>query len=131
MRVHGPSSETPLEDEPRFVGGAEISLVHGDLSLAFDKATRAYSLTCYGDDGEGVRLTLEPFELEQIVREFLAARAWPRNAGVRLAPLSLSNVSMELTSGIVPALRCSDHPSCEIRRFMIHCWKSTVTLLRP
>jgi hypothetical protein len=57
--------------------------VHGDLSVTFDKARRAYSFTCYGDDGEGVRLTLEPFELEQIAREFLAAREWSRRAGVR------------------------------------------------
>jgi hypothetical protein len=102
--VHSPSSETALEDEPRFAGGAEISLVHGDLSLVFDKARRAYSFTCYGDDGEGVRLTLEPFELEQIVRELLAAREWPRNAGVRLAPLALSDVSMEQTSGVSATL---------------------------
>jgi hypothetical protein len=96
--VHNHDAETP-RDEPRFAGGAEISLEHGDLSLVFDKATRAYSFTCYGNDGEGVRLTLEPFELEQIVREFLAAREWPRNAGVRLAPLSLSDAPMEQTQG--------------------------------
>jgi hypothetical protein len=79
-----------------------MSLVHGDLSLVFDKAIRAYSFTCYGNDGEGVRLTLEPFELEQIVREFLAAREWPSHAGVRLAPLSLSEGSMERAQGASP-----------------------------
>jgi hypothetical protein len=93
LGVRNPSSETLLEDEPRFAGGAELLLVHGDLSLVFDKAKRAYSFTCYGDDGEGVRLTLEPFELEQIVRELLAAREWPRTAGVHLAPLSLSDAT--------------------------------------
>jgi hypothetical protein len=65
------------------VGGREISLVHGDLSLVFDKGARAYSFTCFGDDGEGVRLTVEPFELEQIGGEFLAARKWSRRAGVK------------------------------------------------
>ena len=75
--------ETPLQDEPRFAGGAEISIMYGGLSLVFDKARRAYSFTCYGDDGEGVRLTLEPLELEQIAREFLAAREWSRRAGVK------------------------------------------------
>ena len=89
--------EIPLEDEPRFAGGVEISLAHAHLSLVFDKALRAYSLTCEDEDGEAVRLILEPSELEQIVREFLAAREWPRNAGVRLAPLSHSDVSLEKT----------------------------------
>ncbi len=78
--------------------------MHGDLSLVFDKARRAYSFTCYGDDGEEVRLTLEPSELEQVVREFLAAREWPRNAGVRLARLSLSEVSMEQAPGASPTM---------------------------
>ena len=80
--------EIPLEDEPRFAGGAEISLAYAHLSLVYDKAIRAYSLTCDDEEGEAVRLILEPSELEQIAREFLAAREWPRNAGVRLAPLS-------------------------------------------
>ena len=91
--------ELLLEDEPRFAGGAELSLVHGALSLVFDKAKRAYSFTCYGDDGEGVRLTLEPFELEQIVREFLAAREWPRNADLHLAHLSLSDDASKEVQG--------------------------------
>ena len=82
-RVDHQHQESLLDDEPRFAGGAEMSLVHGDLSLTFDKARRAYSFTCYGDDGEGVRLTLEPFELEQIAREFLGAREWSRRAGVK------------------------------------------------
>ena len=83
VRVDHQGEETPLQDEPRFAGGAEMSLMHGDLSLVFDKARRAYSFTCYGDDGEGVRLTLEPFELEQIAGELLGARAWSRRAGVK------------------------------------------------
>jgi hypothetical protein len=91
--------ELLLEDEPRFAGGAEISLAYAHLSLVFDRAIQAYSLTCDDEDGEAVRLILEPSELEQIAREFLAAREWPRNAGVRLAPLSLSDVSLEQTQG--------------------------------
>ena len=95
--VYHQDREILLEDEPRLAGGAEMSLVHGDLSLVFDKAKRAYSFTCYGDDGEGVRLTLEPFELELIMREFLAAREWSRSAGFHLVPLSLCDVPMEQT----------------------------------
>ena len=72
-----------LEDEPRFAGGAEISLAYAHLSLVFDKAIRAYSLTCDDEDGEAVRLLLEPPELEQIAREFLGAREWSRRAGIK------------------------------------------------
>jgi hypothetical protein len=72
-----------LEDEPRFAGGAEISLAYAHLSLVFDKAIRAYSLTCDDEDGEAVRLLLEPPELEQIAREFLVAREWSRRAGIK------------------------------------------------
>jgi hypothetical protein len=86
-----------LDDEPRFAGGAEISLAYGHLSLVFDKAIRAYSLTCDDEDGEAVRLILEPSELEQIAREFLAARGWSRNAGLALAPLSRGDVPIEQT----------------------------------
>lgn len=86
--------EIPLQDEPRFAGGAEISLTYAHLSLVYDKALRAYSLTCDDEDGEAVRLILEPSELEQLARQFLAAREWPGNAGVRLSPLSLSDLSV-------------------------------------
>ena len=89
--------EILLNDEPRFAGGAEISLAYADLSLVFDKAIGAYSLTCDDEDGEAVRLILEPSELEQIARELLAAREWARNAGVALAPLLLCDVPMEQT----------------------------------
>jgi hypothetical protein len=89
--------EILLDDEPRFAGGAEISLAYADLSLVFDKAIGAYSLTCDDEDGEAVRLILEPSELEQIARELLAAREWARNAGVALAPLLLCDVPMEQT----------------------------------
>ena len=89
--------EILLDDEPRFAGGAEISLAYAHLSLVFDKGIRAYSLTCDDEDGEAVRLILEPSELEQIAREFLAARDWSRSAGVALAPLSLCAVPMEQT----------------------------------
>ena len=75
--------EILLDDEPRFAGGAEISLARAHLSLVFDKAKRAYSLTCDDEDGEAVRLILKPPELEQIAREFLVAREWSRNAGIK------------------------------------------------
>jgi hypothetical protein len=87
--------EILLDDEPRFAGGAEISLAYAHLSLVFDKARRAYSLTCDDEDGEAVRLILEPSELERIVREFLAARKWSNSIGLRLAPLSLCDFPME------------------------------------
>jgi hypothetical protein len=87
--------EILLDDEPRFAGDAEIALAYAHLSLVFDKALRAYSLTCDGEDGEAVRLILEPSELEQIAREFLAAREWARTAGVALPPLSICDVPME------------------------------------
>jgi hypothetical protein len=87
--------EILLDDEPRFAGGAEISLAYAHLSLVFDKALRAYSLTCDDEDGEAVRLILEPSELEQIAREFLAAREWARTAGVPLPPLSICDIPME------------------------------------
>jgi len=61
--------------------GQEISLAYAHLSLVFDKARRAYSLTCDDEDGEAVRLILKPSELERIVREFLAARAWSSSVG--------------------------------------------------
>jgi hypothetical protein len=96
-RVDHQGQEILLDDEPRFAGGAEISLAHAHLSLVFDKAIRAYSLTCDDDDGEAVRLILEPSDLEQIAREFLAAREWSRHAGLALTPLSLCEVSMEQT----------------------------------
>jgi hypothetical protein len=51
--------------------------------LVFDKAWRAYSLTCDDEDGEAVRLILEPSELEQIAHEFLTAREWSRKAGIK------------------------------------------------
>ena len=89
--------EILLDDEPRFAGGAEISLAYAHLSLVFDKVLRAYSLTCDDEEGEAVRLILEPSELEQIAREFLAAREWSRHAGVALAPLSLCDVPIEQT----------------------------------
>jgi hypothetical protein len=73
---NNPGPETPFEDEPRFAGGAEIPLAYAHLSLVFDKARRAYSLTCDDEDGEAVHLFLEPCELERIAQEFLAARAW-------------------------------------------------------
>ena len=75
--------EILLEDEPRFAGGAEIPLAYAHLSLAFDKAIRAYSLTCDDEDGEAVCLILKPLELEQIAREFLVAREWARKAGIK------------------------------------------------
>ena len=83
MRNLGP--ETAFEDEPRFAGGAEISLAYAHLSLVFDKARRAYSLTCDDEDGEAVLLILTPSELEQVAREFLAAREWSRGAGAKQA----------------------------------------------
>ena len=86
-----------LDDEPRFAGGAEIALAYAHLSLVFDKARRAYSLTCDDEDGEAVRLILEPAELERIVRELLAARAWSGSVGLHLAPLSLCDLPMEQT----------------------------------
>jgi hypothetical protein len=86
-----------LDDEPRFAGGAEIALAYGHLSLVFDKARRAYSLTCDDEYGEAVRLILEPSELERIVREFLAAREWSGSVGLHLAPLSLCGLPMEQT----------------------------------
>jgi hypothetical protein len=89
--------EILLDDEPRFAGGAEISLAYAHLSLVFDKAIRAYSLTCDDEDGEAVRLILEPAELEQIAREFLAAREWSKHAGVALAPLAPCDAPMEQT----------------------------------
>ena len=81
--MHHQGPEIVLEDEPRFAGGAEISLAYAHLSLVFDKAIRAYSLTCDDEDGEAVRLLLEPPELEQIAREFLVAREWSRRAGIK------------------------------------------------
>ena len=87
----------PLDDEPRFAGGAEIALAYGHLSLVFDKARRAYSLTCDDEEGEAVRLILEPSELERIVRELLAARAWCGSVGLHLAPLSLCGLPMAQT----------------------------------
>jgi hypothetical protein len=75
--------EILLDDEPRFAGGAEISLAYAHLSLVFDKAILAYSLTCDDEDGEAVRLILKPLELEQIAREFLVARKWSRKAGIK------------------------------------------------
>jgi hypothetical protein len=87
--------EILLDDEPRFAGGVEIALAYGHLSLVFDKALRAYSLTCDDEDGEAVRLILEPSELEWIARELLAAREWSRHAGVALAPLALCEVPKE------------------------------------
>ena len=89
--------EIPLDDEPRFAGGVEISLAYAHLSLVFDKALRAYLLTCDDEDGEAVRLILEPSELEQIAREFLAAREWSRHAGVALAPLSICQLPAKQT----------------------------------
>jgi hypothetical protein len=80
--------EILLDDEPRFAGGAKIALAYAHLSVVFDKAMRAYSLTCDDEEGEAVRLILEPSELERIAREFLAAREWSRNAGVALAPFA-------------------------------------------
>ena len=76
---HG--QEILLDDEPRFLGGAEIPLACAHLSLVFDKAIGAYSLTCDDEDGEAVRLILAPSELEQVAREFLVAREWSRKAG--------------------------------------------------
>ena len=87
--------EILLEDEPRFAGGAEISVALAHLSLVFDKALGAYSLTCDDEDGEAVRLILQPSELEQIAREFLLAREWARTAGVALPPLSICDVPTE------------------------------------
>jgi len=81
--MHPQGPEILLEDEPRFAGGTEISLAYAHLSLVFDKAIRAYSLTCDDEEGEGVRLILEPAELEQIAREFLVAREWSRKAGIK------------------------------------------------
>ena len=74
MRNSGP--EKPFDEEPRFAGGAEIPLAYAHLSLVFDKARGAYSLTCDDDDGEAVHLILEPCDLERIAQEFLAARRW-------------------------------------------------------
>ena len=75
--------EFQLEDEPRFAGGAEISLACAHLSLVYDKALRVYSLTCDDEDGEAVRLILELSELEQIAHKFLAAREWSRRSGIK------------------------------------------------
>ena len=76
---------------------AEIQANEPSLSRVFDKARRAYSLTCDDEDGEAVRLILEPAELERIVRELLAARAWSGSVGLHLAPLSLCDLPMEQT----------------------------------
>jgi hypothetical protein len=81
--VYHQDPELQLRDEPRFAGGVEISLACAHLSLVFDKAWRAYSLTCDDEDGEAVRLILEPSELEQIAHEFLTAREWSRKAGIK------------------------------------------------
>jgi hypothetical protein len=81
--VRNPDPETPFEDEPRFAGGAEIPLAYAHLSLVFDRARRAYSLTCDDDDGEAVHLILEPCELELIAQEFLAARQWSGRSAVK------------------------------------------------
>jgi len=64
-----------LDDEPRFAGGAEISLAYAHLSLVFDKAIRAYSLTCDDEDGEAVRLyvRMSSSELHTLQRAFAAA----------------------------------------------------------
>jgi hypothetical protein len=71
--VNSQHPEILLEDEPRFAGGVEISLAYCHLSLVFDKLTCTYSLSCDDEDGEAVRLILEPLELRQIVARFLAA----------------------------------------------------------
>jgi hypothetical protein len=89
--------EILLDDEPRFAGGTEISLACAHLSLVFDKARSAYSLTCDDEDGEAVRLILEPSELERIVRELLAAREWSSSVGLHLAPLTLCDAPMVRT----------------------------------
>jgi hypothetical protein len=81
--VYRQNPELQLEDEPRFAGGAEISLACAHLSLVFDKAWRAYSLTCDDEDGEAVRLILEPSELEQIAHKFLSAREWSSRSGIK------------------------------------------------
>jgi hypothetical protein len=96
-RVDHQDREILLDDEPRFAGGAEIALAYAHLSLVFDKVIRAYSLTSDDEDGEAVRLILEPSELERIAREFLAAREWSIHAGVALAPLSICDAPMEQT----------------------------------
>ena len=80
--MHHPGPEILLDDEPRFAGGVEIPLACAHLSLVFDKAIGAYSLTCDDEDGEGVRLILAPSELEQVAREFLVAREWSTRAGI-------------------------------------------------
>jgi hypothetical protein len=98
--------EILLDDEPRFACGAEISLAYAHLSLVFDRARSAYSLTCDDEDGEAVRLILEPSELERIVREFLAARAWSGSVGLRLAPLILCDLATEQSRNCPASPRC-------------------------
>jgi hypothetical protein len=71
-----PGPDILLDDEPRFAGGAEIPLTYAHLALVFDKALGAYLLSCDDEDGEAVRLILEPSELERIALAFLAARQW-------------------------------------------------------
>ena len=93
--MHHPGPEILLEDEPRFAGGSEIPLACAHLSLVFDKAIGGYLLSCDDEDGEAVRLILEPSELEQIARHLLAARAWSTTVGIRLTPLSVCGGSME------------------------------------
>jgi hypothetical protein len=75
-----PGPDILLDDEPRFAGGAEIPLTYAHLALVFDNALGAYWLSCDDEDGEAVRLILEPAELERIALEFLASRAEPPGA---------------------------------------------------